>query len=244
MGALLDKWRSAKKLFKDTAKVKKPSPKVDTFASKGLGIEKALIKLEAAKDKNINGNAKALADWKKAALEYYNARVNYILVLDTTVGREPAGGDREAYRKGVVVLRTQLNAINTTITALTKTAESAQAGQNAVQVAGNNLMHTIAAACDGADAFIARVKANPTPDEFNKGIETAARDITQSIGNINKLTAAGFVFTRVQPKKLFTLLSAWGNLGREVADNAAPAAVLAELKMFENAVTGVKTWAA
>ena len=98
MGTLLDKWRSAKKLFKDTAKVKKPSPKVDAFASKGLGIEKALIKLEAAQAKNINTNANALVTWKKAALEYYNAKVSYIMVLDTTVGREPAGGDREAYR--------------------------------------------------------------------------------------------------------------------------------------------------
>jgi len=38
MGALLDRWRAAKQLFKTTAKVKKPSPTVGTFASKTLGI--------------------------------------------------------------------------------------------------------------------------------------------------------------------------------------------------------------
>src|SRR5262249_49522331 len=156
-------------------------------------------------------DAKALAAWKTAALDYYNAKVNYILVLDTTVGREPAGSDREAYRKGVVVLRTQLNALHTTITALTKTAESVHAGQTMLQVTGNNLKHQIVAACDGADAFIARVKANPTPDEFNTGIQGAARDITQPIANVNKVVQAGFAFNKAQPNNLIGVLTAWGN---------------------------------
>ena len=142
------------------------------------------------------------------------------------------------------MLRTQLNALNTTITALTKTAESLHAGQNVVQITGNNLMHLVAAACDGADAFIARVKANPTPAEFNAGIETAARDITQPIANVTKLVAAGFAFPKPQPNNLIGVLKAWGNDGREVANDATPAAVLKELKSFERIVAGVKTWAA
>jgi len=243
MGALLDRWRSAKQLFKTTARVKKPSPTVGTFASKTLGIEKALIKVEAAEAKGLSV-AKNLAAFKAAAQEFRVAKTSYIVVLDATVGKEPAGADRDLYRKGVAVLRTELNALDSTLKMQTVKADSIAAGNTLQRVMADSLMHDVAKGCDDAMAFIARIRANPTAAAFNQGIETAARDITQYAGNINRLTQAGFVFTKAQPTALLGVLKAWANDGREVAANATPAQVLQELKAFETAVKGVKAWAA
>jgi len=243
MGALLDRWRAAKQLFKATARVKKPSPTVGTFASKTLGIEKALTKVEAAEAKGVT-IPKNLAAFKAAAQEFRVAKTSYIVVLDATVGKEPAGADRDLYRKGVAVLRTELNALDSTLKTQTVKAESVAAGNNLQTVMAASLMHDVAKGCDDALAFIARIRANPTAAAFNQGIETAARDITQYAGNINKLTQAGFVFTKAQPTQLLGVLKAWSNDSREVPANAAPAAVLKELKLFETAVKGIKTWAA
>jgi hypothetical protein len=243
MGEFLDRWRSAKKMFKDVAKVKKPSAKVGTFFDKTAGIEKALTKVEAAQAKSLLVPANLLA-YKSAVQDYRINKTSYIMVLDATIGKEPAGADREAYRKGVKVLRTELDAINTTLTVQIKKADEIAAGNNLQTIMANTLMHDVAKGCDDAAAFIARVRAKPSAQVFNAGIEKAARDITQYAGNIDRLTAAGFHFAKAEPKGLLAVMKAWANDGREVADNATEAVVLKELRSFEKAVEGIKAWAA
>jgi hypothetical protein len=243
MGVLIDRWRAAKQLFKTTAKVKKPSPTVGAFASKTLGIEKALTKVEAAEAKGVTV-PKNLVAFKAAIKEFQVAKTNYIVVLDATVGKEPAGADRDLYRKGVAVLRTELNALDSTLKMQVVKADSIAAGNTLQRVMADSLMHDVAKGCDDALAFIARIRTNPTAAAFNQGIETAARDITQYAGNINRLTTAGFVFAKAEPTNLLAVLKAWSNDHREVPPNATAAQVLKELKAFEMAVKGIKTWAA
>jgi hypothetical protein len=246
MGALVDRWRSAKKLFKSTARVKKPSPTVERFASKTLGIEKALGKLDAAlKTHHVGTDAKVYAAWNSAYKEFQVAKTSYMVVLDATVGKEPAGADKTAYRKGIAVLKTQLTALDKHLAAQTKGFKVAQEGvTNPVASLARQMKKGIAAGIAGAEAFIARVNANPTPAEFNGGIQTAARDITQYIGNINTLVQRGYPFAKAQPQALFKVLSSWANDGRVAPVNATPDQVLKELKLFEKAVAGVKAWAA
>ncbi len=244
MGALLDQWKAAKQLFKTTAKAKKPSPTVGMFASKTLGIEKALIKLETLQAKGLAANPKALIAWKSAASDFRIVKTNYLVVLDGAIGKEPAGADRDVYRKGIAVLKTQLNAIDGKIKAFTVGAESEAAGHGMQARMAYTMMEEVEKGCNNALAFVALVRLNPTPQAFNAGIATAARDITQFIGNIDKLRAANFVFAKAQPTNLFNVLKAWGNDGRVVSDNAIPEKVLSELKLFEKAVLGVKAWAA
>jgi hypothetical protein len=244
MGVLLDKWRNAKLLFKTTANVKKPSPKVGTFASKTLGIEKALIKLEAAQAKDINTNVKALADWKKAGLEFRIVKTNYMVVLEGAIGKEPAGADRDLYRKGIAMLKTQLNSLDSTIKVATTAADSRHANHNGQQFAAAKLMDDVKKGCHDAEAFIALVRLDPTPAKFNAGIMTAARDITQNAANINALTNLGFQFPKAQPTALINVLTPWANSVRDLPDDATPAKVLSELKVFEKVVQGVNAWAA
>jgi hypothetical protein len=245
MGKLLDRWRAAKKLFKDTARVKKPSPLVEgTFTKKGLGIEKAIKKLETAEATHKVGlKAKVFADWKAAVTEFKIAKTNYLIVLDATVGKEPAGADKTAYRKGIAVLKTQLNSLDKTIASHTAGYQAVHNGQTTALA---NLAATAAskldAALDAAEAFIAQVKANPTPERFNTDIMTTARDVTQAIANLHLLHQQGNPAGRAKPKAA-ALLVAWANKGREVDDNAAEAAVLAELKLFEDNYKQIKAWA-
>ena len=244
MGALLDQWKAAKQLFKTSTNAKKPSPTVGMFASKTLGIEKALIKLEGLQAKGLGANPKALIAWKSAASDFRIVKTNYIVVLTGAIGKEPAGADKVLYGKGIEVLKTQLNAIDAKIKALTVGAESEAAGHGMQARMAHTMMEEVEKGCNNALAFVALVRLNPTPQTFNHDVATLARDITQFIGNIDRLTQAGFVFTKAQPTALFNMLKAWGNDGRQIGDNATPAQVLKELKLFETAVKGVKTWAA
>ena len=144
----------------------------------------------------------------------------------------------------MAVLRTELNALDSTLKVQIVKADAIAAGHGLQAIMAASLMHDVAKGCDDATAFIARLRANPTSAAFNAGIQTAARDITQYAGNINRLTQAGFVFAKAQPTALLAVLKAWANDGRQVADDATAAKVLSELKLFEKAVQGVKTWAA
>jgi hypothetical protein len=239
-----EKWKAAKKLFKDTAKVKKPSAKVDSFFRKPAGIDKTLEAVDKAGAKQINFKAADLREFEEAIAEFRVAAAAYVKVLDATVGAEPTGTDKVAYQKGVAVLKTQLKALDSSMKSMVTSARSSVSGRKGMEVMADSLMDLIESSCNSAEAFIAKVRAKPTPEMFNTSIEKSARDITQNIGNIDKLTAKGFVFAKAQPTNLFKVLKAWGNDGRRVPDTATPSEVLRELGAFEQAVDGVRRWAA
>ena len=242
MGTYGDKWKAAKLLFTKTAKVKKPSAQVDSLLRKPAGIDKVLAKLDAL-EKKIGTDATALKSFQAAALEFKTAKDSYIKVLDATVGKEPKGTDQEAYKKGVAVLRTQLVSLEASLKTAGSMAQSSQAGRQGMAIMADNLMDLIESSCKSALAFVAKVEADPTPENFNANVQKAARDITQNIGNVDKLKAKGFVFAKSQPTNLFTILKAWGNDRREVPKNATKQEVLREVNAFKQAVEGVQKWA-
>lgn len=244
MATYQEKWKKAKTLFKATAKVKKPSAEVDSYFRKPAGLDKTLAKLDAADAKGINLKPEALREFEAAYKEFLVAKTSYVKVLETAVGKVPDKVDRAAYLKGIKVLQTQLIALDTSLKTTIKMARSGHAGRKGMEVMADNLMDLIESSCNSALAWVAKVEANPQPEVFNKGIQKAARDITQNIGNINKLKAKGFQFAKAQPDNLFTILKAWGNDGRQVKPGATREEVLREVNAFEQAVEGVRRWAA
>ncbi len=238
-----EKWKQAKRLFETTAKVKKPSADVTSFFRRKAGIDGALKKIDEAAAKKIGLDPNHYKAFVAAVTAYQPLKVNYLKVLEATVGKEPPGADKVAYQKGIAVLKTQLKSIDSSLKTAAATAKSSLAGRKPLAVMADNLMDLIESACDSAEAFITQVKADPTPARFNEGIQKAARDITQNIGNIEKLTKAGFTFAKEQPNNWFRVLSAWGNAGRRVQDTATDREVLRELRAFEQAVDGVRDWA-
>jgi hypothetical protein len=244
MATYQEKWKKAKVLFKNTAKVKKPSAEVDSFFRKPAGLDKTLGKLDTADKKGIGNKPEALREFEAAYKEFLVAKTSYMKVLEGAVAKVPDKADKAGYIRGVKVLQTQLIALDTSLKTAIKMARSSNAGRKGMEIMADNLMDLVESSCNAAIAWVARVEANPTPAAFNESIQKYARDITQNIGNINKLTAKGFVFQKAQPDNLFTILKAWGNDGRRVPDRATPAEVLREVNAFEQAVEGVKAWAA
>jgi hypothetical protein len=78
-------------------------------------------------------------------------------------------------------------------------ADSIAAGHNLKTIMANSLMHDMAKGCDDALAIIVRIQANPTATAFSQSIETAARDVIQYAGNIDRLTADDSGFAKAQP---------------------------------------------
>jgi hypothetical protein len=93
-----------------------------------------------------------------------------------------------------------------------------------------------------ADTFIALIKRDPQPAAFNNGIQTASRDITQNIANIDKMNAMGANTGKVTPTALLNEILPWAQGGAKLPATANTAAVLSALDKYEKAVTGIKRW--
>jgi hypothetical protein len=241
MSDFLEKWQAAKRTFENTTKAKKPSTYLLGIFRQGTGIEKALTVVDTALP-NAHKSEKDLAAFEKAVKSFVATKNTYLKTLEAAAAKEATGADAVTYQKGITVLKTELKALETSLAARVGVAKSALAKEDTFTLMAKNLMKMADGACDRALAFVATVKANPTPAEFNAGIVKATRDITQQIGNIDKLTAKGFKFDKPQPTNLFTILTAWADKGRRVKDTATSAEVLREVGALEQAVKGVKRW--
>jgi hypothetical protein len=241
-GSYLERWKKAKRLFESTTKQKKPNGSI-MGAFHRAGLDPAIRKVDEYDD-NAHKSEGDLKNFAGAIKNFIKAKTDYMKVLETAVTKTPKGVEQETYKKGIKVLKTELNALELTFKSRYGYAQGALKHQGTTETMAQNLMVTIEATCARALALVARVKANPTPDAFNTDIRKAARDITQQIGNIDKLKAKGHVIAKDQPTNLFKILAAWGDAGRQVPPTATRDEVLREVGAFEQAVKGVKKWAA
>jgi hypothetical protein len=106
----------------------------------------------------------------------------------------------------------------------------------------DNLGKAIPIVLGRADKFVEAVKKDPKPKTFNDGMPKVARDITQQIGNVEKILGEGIDVGKPVPKNELAGLKPWGNDGRKVDDKANATEVLAEVALFEKAVDAVKDW--
>ncbi len=94
----------------------------------------------------------------------------------------------------------------------------------------------------GADQFVALVRQTPTPKVFNTGIEKAARDLTQMIGQAEKLKKNGLDLGKANPQAIFDALEDWAN-GRDTLDKKANRqTVLLAISRFELLAGSVDDW--
>lgn len=240
----VDKWKHAKQVFQTTTKTKKPSAEVDSFFRKPAGIDSALAKVDAALA-NANKDAKGLKAFQDTVSGFVVAKNAYYKTLEGAVNKVPKGADHDVYVHGLTVLKTELTSLESTLKGRIANAQSAINKESATEMTAKNLLVNAEGACHRALAFTAKAKATPTAAYFNANIVKAARDITQQIGNVDKLKAMGYHFEHEQPTNLFTILKAWGNDGRIVhvsAPQNEKAEVLREINAFQQAVEGVERW--
>jgi hypothetical protein len=201
-------------------------------------VEAALKKLDAAAPNAFTSEANhARYDraWNEfdTAFQVYEATLKQVRSDPATdVKKLPKGVTASAYKNALTQLIKELNALNTA---------SLGWGANVGMVVG--LSGRLERALGRADDFIADVKADPTPDTFNKVVEVRAHDSTTEIGNINKMKAKGMDTGRTQPTALLNKLIGWADKGRKVDEVSTRGEVLLEPYEFEQAVQGVHAWA-
>jgi len=237
IGKLGAYWTTAKKAYETKAKYKKPADKI-LFWRKGTGIETALKKVDAtytgtwtsqAKYNAYNTPQLALA----AAGTAYHDKLNDIIEAAKKNQGLPAGLTKDSYMEAVSDLNVALSDITNVARKHAITSATAL-----------NMTKSLNATITRGLAYAAKIKRNPTPAEFNAGIQKAARDITQQIGNIDSLKAKGMDTGYKTPENLVTVLVAWGGQNRKVPTTATQKEVLRENGAFEQAVLGVQKWLA
>jgi hypothetical protein len=93
-----------------------------------------------------------------------------------------------------------------------------------------------------AAQFVAKVRQTPTPKVFNKGIENAARGLTQMIGQSEKLKKNGHDLGKTNPQAIFDQLDDWANSRDKLDDNANRVTVMAAIARFELLADAVDDW--
>jgi hypothetical protein len=233
-----DRWNHAQQVFQAATK---PMTK---FVPATPSPIKFIQAVDAAAD-NAGHDANGLHAFETAVNNFIAQKNNYAHNLDGTVAKVPVGHDRDTYTHALTILKTELTAMESTLKGAVAIAKSAVAKESVTEATAKNLITSAEGATHRAVAFIAKAKSTGTAAYFNSGVMTAARDITQQIGNIDKLKAKGYHFHHDQPTALFTTLKAWANDGRQVHVNNPTnekAEVLHEITTFEQAVQGVDRW--
>ena len=234
-----EQWQAAKKTFEASTGQKKPSQKFILGVRKGTGIEDALKKcdsafaaVEAVKSKsNLDTFAKAIAEYKSKATAYGK------VLTDSMEAPEKA-----KIKPEIDVLMKHLTAIGATMDAQHKGATVAAAGAGAKEFTAKTLVTNLAGGIQRAMLFSAKVKAAGTPASFNEGIVKASRDITQYIGNVEKLRAEHYTFPHGDPTNLFKVMAPWAQGNRMLKPDAPKDLVIREIGAFNQAVAGVKKW--
>jgi len=110
------------------------------------------------------------------------------------------------------------------------------------QLVASKFAASMKSALAKADIFIAAVKKTPTVDVFNKGIQTACRDLTQNLANVKNLADMGAPIGKTTPTALLNAIEDWAQDRDKLPAKATKEQVLLALKKYEDAVTGIKHW--
>ena len=240
-------WKDTKKEFEKSTDKKKPAEKFLGIFRKSSGIESALKKL----DKSFKGidtqkvTPKSVKAFEDALAGFDKTKDAYIKQLEGALSKEKDADS--AYAKSLAVLKADLKAISAQasgqLAVFKKAAESGKLSREAFDA---GMVKLLVGALKNAKLFIKKVETEKTPDAmktaFNKGIQKAARDVTQNLTNIvrkmeksDKRQGAG--------EKISSVLEQWGNKGRNIDAKANEKAIKKEIKEFEDAIKDASAWA-
>jgi len=247
LGEWAAEWKDTKKEFEQITGKKKPAEKVLGIFRKSSGMESSLKQLDKS-FKAIDAQKvekKAVDNFEKALSAYDKAKDSYLSQLNDALSKEKDADS--AYAKGLDVLKADLKAISAQaggqLAVFKKAAESGKLDRAAFDAGMVKIMD---GALKNAKLFIKKVNTEKTPDAmktaFNKGIQKAARDVTQNLTNIvkkmdqaDKRQDAG--------QKLSARLEEWGNKGRNIDAKADEKEIKKEIKEFEDAIKDASAWA-
>lgn len=199
-------WKEAKITFENLTGSKKPAHLVfGGMIRKGSGVEDALHKCDSAFSRaEVNTTQGKVDIFVDAVGKSAPIISNYCAFLEEEIEKAP---NKSTHQKALVMLRKTLEAIRYTMESQIGMLTSKLKHEPIKQAMASNFSLSLRAAVARARVFAAMVDLNAVPQTFNHGIKDAARDITQQIGNVDKLRAAGFAVPPGDPAKLFKELT-------------------------------------
>jgi len=242
-GKWAEDWNQAKRNFEARTGAKKPSAKTMLGFKKQSGLEGGLKSIDATfmaikKETDVKKKGQ-LVDKFAAEIKSFDAKVAaYVKVLVAVI--ETA--DKAKVKPELDVLEKQLHALSAILKSFLKGEEAALLGLKGRESLARNMMTNLAGGVAKAKLFIAKVKATKSAQVFNDGIKSAARDITQSMGNVEKLKGMHYEFPKGNPTKLLLVMEPWAQEKRKLPITADATLVLREIGAFAQMITAVERW--
>lgn len=260
-------WKQAKQAF--TAVVlKEATPKLGRERLVAPVVDKydALIMNEATELDDIENDFETQLHKKDVTADLLNQLLSHYTTLNNTLTgnvatmmqklqagiehfkTEDAPGNpkmKENMIRGLKVLKTQADAISKSSDSWLSMARSRVADRgkevSAHETMAKQFAMILRAAVARGLAAAQKVKADPTAKTWNSEFPKAARDITQQIGNVKKLTEKGFMIPGPQdPSALFTALKPFADGEYLNIDKALPSDQVLQLaSRFNKAVKAV-----
>lgn len=236
-------WESKKKYFETESGKKKPSEKYLGFFRKGSGVstafgamDKAYAKLSAAQGENRKKELKAFEAAIEAAKKTGN---DYTKTLEASIASEATKKQLLPLLK--ILIKDIDNCIVSAEAQLTINKEITRddGSIDAMAVTKEKPLKALAfTAVKKALMWIALQERKPNAAEFNKGVQTATRDITQNLGNLIKLYPKGSKEYKELSRPLVPLL-VWANKGKKLPADTSFDKVIVELSHLKNLIKTV-----
>ncbi len=244
-GNWANEWKVAKTAFENKTKQKKPSEKTTLGLRKGTGIEEALkacdntYKAFEAEQKDIPKKQGLLENFH-AAIKTFDAKATaYGKVLTAAIEK----ADIKLIKPELDILLKHLHAMAATMRAHYQSGIVTCEKVGALEFTAKTLMTSVTGAIARAKLFAAKAVASKDAKVFNDGIMKASRDITQNIGNVEKLRAKGWTFPAGDPTNLFKVLTPWAQGQRMLKVPSEEPLIKREAGAFVQAIAGVEKWA-
>jgi hypothetical protein len=114
--------------------------------------------------------------------------------------------------------------------------------ERAFQFTYNGFGAAMTRVLNAAATFVTDVRNTPTADYFNTHVQDAARDVTQQVGNAEKLKKNGLDLGKPDPAALVLPLEDWAQDRGKLPDNANRQAVLRTVRRFETYIEDIDDW--
>lgn len=236
MAKMLDDWKQAKKDFETLTGKKKPTEKVLGLFRKSTGLEDALKACDTALDKKDAPKLeKATAELKKVATTYGSQ-------LADAITKEKMENDvKTELQKGLKVLKTRLDKFVTHFEAAVEADKQFAKGGKPDIKAGlaATAPKLVMKALADCTAAVAKLKALPTSETYNKEVHTAARSLTTALRNFEMADK-----NATHAKPFITKLAPWADGGKgkdltKMVNGAKEAEVIEAGKQFSAVIKEV-----
>ncbi len=256
----MPEWTAAKENFTKKTDQQKPAKTFGKIRF-GTGIEAVLkdmdkIYVAAVKEGNAAKRLKMFNLYGKKIDDFAKKRQTYKKQLEEAASKEP--GETQLVKE-IAVLSKQLSATEAGARDNLKTQQiscetelnpnkvdkhdkEANKVEN-VRVQAQKIAPALKASVKAGALFAAKVKASPTAETFNYGIQNAARKITQNLGWVEKIDAVLHKDLGVnvdQVNRAVQVLEPWGKGARKLKDDATEKEVLRELNAYVNMLKSVQ----